>query len=708
MNLEIAQQALKQYFGYDSFRPMQAEIIQSVFNKKDALVLMPTGGGKSICFQIPAITMKGVCIVLSPLIALMKDQVEGLRANGIDAAFLNSSLSSSEQRRVEDDLLGGRIKLLYVSPEKIVSGGFLPLMRSIDINLFAIDEAHCISSWGHDFRPEYTRLGFLKKQFPDVPLLALTATADKVTRRDICKQLAISDAGVFIDSFNRANLSLTVLPAQKRIEHIVRFIKDRPNQSGIIYCLSRKNTEKIAQRLKANNIKAEAYHAGMGSNQRSKIQEAFITDALPIVVATIAFGMGIDKSNVRWVMHYNLPKNIESYYQEIGRAGRDGVPSDTILFYSYADVMMMRDMLNQGDNAEVKLAKLERIKQYAEALICRRKILLSYFGETLEKDCGNCDVCKNPPQHFDGTVLAQKALSALVRLKEGVGITMLIDVLRGSGRAEVLRRGFDKIKTYGAGAAHSAADWQQFIIQMLNTGLMDIAYDENNVLKITEEGKIILFGNKKLQLVKMSSVRERLAERKKKPKTKRQKLGDELFETLRDLRLKIARSKDMPAYLVLTDATLTEMAQKKPVTPEEMRDISGIGEKKMELYGQIFMDVIIDFLSKKSNLAKGSTQKITYNYFKQGLTVDEIAAARELKSSTIYSHLAVLYEQGEAIDLTQFVSKTEGKQILEAIKQQEEDPIKLSTIFEHFNEAIPYHKIRLMVSYYKRHFGGKN
>ncbi|MEN0049009.1 MAG: RecQ family ATP-dependent DNA helicase, partial [Bacteroidota bacterium] len=413
--LQQATTALQHYYGYDTFRPMQAEIIQSVYDNKNVIVLMPTGGGKSICYQIPAITMEGTGIVVSPLIALMKDQVEALLANGVKAAYLNSSISMSEQRQIEDQLYQGEYDLLYVSPEKLLSHDFSLSLPRIKINLFAIDEAHCISSWGHDFRPEYTKMKFLKKQFPNVPVLACTATADKVTRKDIAKQLDLPKPKVFIASFDRPNLSLDVRPGIKRFEQIVAFLKEHENQSGIIYCLSKKSTENISEKLKKNGFDSAYYHAGMPPNERSKVQEDFIQDRLSIVCATIAFGMGIDKSNVRWVIHYNMPRNIESFYQEIGRAGRDGADADTLLFYSYADVQKWQNIINDNESSQkgVKLSKLERMQQYSTALFCRRKVLLNYFSENHRENCENCDICKNPPQYFDGTIPAQKALSAI-------------------------------------------------------------------------------------------------------------------------------------------------------------------------------------------------------------------------------------------------------------------------------------------------------
>ncbi|MEO6760620.1 MAG: RecQ family ATP-dependent DNA helicase, partial [Saprospiraceae bacterium] len=433
MSLTDASAALKKVFGYDAFRPLQAEIIQAIYDRRDTLVLMPTGGGKSVCFQIPALTLEGTAIVISPLIALMKDQVEGLRANGVAAAFMNSSLDSAQSRQVEDAVLDGRIKLLYVSPEKIVSQNFQSLLKRMKISLFAVDEAHCISAWGHDFRPEYTQLRFLKDQFPQIPVIALTATADKLTRKDIAEQLHLQNPTVFLASFDRPNITLQVRPGQKRFEQIVDFLKKNPKQSGIIYCTGRKTCQIVAEKLNAKGFKAAFYHAEVPPAQRNKVQEDFINDRTPIICATIAFGMGIDKSNVRFVIHYNLPRNLEGYYQEIGRAGRDGSKAQALLFFSYGDLQTYRDMIEQGESSleqkELKLAKLHRMYQYAEAPVCRRKTVLNYFGEPYEGTCGNCDVCQHPPQYFDGTLAAQKALSALLRTGEKVGMNLLVEIL---------------------------------------------------------------------------------------------------------------------------------------------------------------------------------------------------------------------------------------------------------------------------------------
>ncbi|MDQ3291207.1 MAG: RecQ family ATP-dependent DNA helicase, partial [Bacteroidota bacterium] len=418
--ITAAQQVLKKYYGYENFRPMQQEIISSILAKRDTVVLMPTGGGKSVCYQVPAMVMPGMCVVISPLIALMQDQVKALAANGINAAFLNSTQTAEVQYNIETACLGRAIKLLYVSPEKLLSPGFFSFLKRLQINLFAVDEAHCISAWGHDFRPEYTQLRTLKEQFPNVPVIALTATADRLTQKDIQEQLRLQDPAVFISSFDRPNINLSVLPGRNRFNRITDFLDSHKGQPGIIYCLSRNTTESLSQKLVAQGYKAAHYNAGMLATARATTQDAFLKDNIQIICATIAFGMGIDKSNVRWVIHYNLPKNIESYYQEIGRGGRDGAPANALLFYSFADVLALRKMLTEGDKKQLnlQLAKLDRMQQYAEATSCRRRILLNYFGETLTKDCHNCDICRNPPASFDGTIHAQKALSAIARMLE--------------------------------------------------------------------------------------------------------------------------------------------------------------------------------------------------------------------------------------------------------------------------------------------------
>ena len=720
MNQEKALQALSKYFGYNAFRPMQADIIQAVYDGKDVVVLMPTGGGKSLCFQIPAITMKGMCVVVSPLISLMKDQVEALRANGIQAAFLNSSLSAQATADIEEDIYRQRIKLLYVSPEKMVSPSFVPLLRQSQINLFAIDEAHCISSWGHDFRPEYTQMQFLKKQFADVPVIALTATADKLTRKDIVRQLGLQSPEVFVASFDRPNISLSVRPGQRKMEQMMDFIRQRPKQAGIIYCLSRKSCERVASKLLSFGILADHYHAGMSSRDRNHVQEQFINDDLQVVCATVAFGMGIDKSNVRWIMHYNMPKNMESYYQEIGRCGRDGSKADTVLFYSFHDVMTYRNLLADGsaEHIEIKLAKLERMKQYAEAYSCRRKILLSYFGENMEKDCGNCDVCKNPPQYFDGTIIAQKALSAIMRTGERVGIHMLIDILRGSKRKELLKNGYDRIKTYGAAANISQTVWQNLMAQILNNGLVEIAYDQHHVLKVTDKGKEVLFKNRKVPLVKIEAINKRKAQQSKQnlQATKRDRVRDELFEVLRGLRRQIAVKQGVPPYIVFSDASLEEMAACRPVTEIDMRRISGVGEKKWQLYGEQFINAILRFQGKppitipkptpipsssKRNIPAKGTHLETLQLFNRGFSIAQISTHRQISEDTIAKHLIELYARGEQIDLKRILKNSEMVEIIKVVETQS-PPFLLRPIYEKLGGRIDFQKIMFALAYYHR------
>ncbi len=586
------QDALKKYFGYDTFYPLQSEIIDHVRAGKDALVLMPTGGGKSVCFQIPALIAEGTAIVISPLIALMKDQVDSLTANGIPAAFLNSSLTDSESAKIAGQCLKGDIKLLYLSPERLAAASTIVFFRKLNISLFAVDEAHCISSWGHDFRPDYLRLNVLRENFPAVPLIALTATADRVIRRDILRQLAIPEEHQFIASFDRPNLSLSVYSGQKRVEQILRFLSKRKNQPGIIYCLSRRTTENVARRLQERGYRAAYYHAGMENDERSKIQDAFIRDKVQIICATIAFGLGIDKSNIRWIIHYSLPKNIESYYQEIGRAGRDGAPADTVLFYSYADVKTHYEMLLDlpQDRQELLSAKLDRMKRYAEADVCRRRILLSYFNEQPQGDCGNCDVCKNPPKKFNGTIIAQKALSAVARTGEKINMTTLINILRGSANPFIRENGYDRIKTFGVGREINYGEWAEYIFQLLNSGFVDIAYDEGYALKLNDLSRKILKAEMDVLLTKPLELEKKLETIA--PSSQKQAKADGLFERLRVLRKTLADENNAPAYVVFSDRTLLAMAEARPRDELEMLAVSGVGEHKMNQYGEIFLEEI--------------------------------------------------------------------------------------------------------------------
>lgn len=697
---------LKNYFGYDSFRANQQEIVEAVLNKKDCLVIMPTGGGKSMCFQLPALSFKGVTIVISPLIALMKDQVDGLNANGISAEYFNSSQSGAEQSAIIENVIQAEIKLLYVAPESLAS--LQNILNEKYISCIAIDEAHCISSWGHDFRPSYQQLGFLKSTLPNIPFIALTATADKATRDDIAKQLRIEHAQQFISSFDRKNIALEVRAANNRISQVVKFINTRPNQSGIIYCLSRKTTEQLAKKLKANKIPAEAYHAGLNFEKRSKVQESFIRDKTQIVCATVAFGMGIDKSNVRWVVHYNMPKNIEGYYQEIGRAGRDGLKSHALLFHSYADVIQLQNFASGASNEAVQIAKLDRMKQFAEANTCRRKILLSYFGELLGDNCGNCDVCKNPPQFFDGTIIAQKILSAVYRLQEKEAMGMIVDVLRGSQNAAVLAKGYQNVRTFGIGKDIAWKHWQFFVIQLINQGYCEIAFHKNNALQLTEFSNNVLFKGAQVALTKpvvvteikpvVKEKRTRTIKTRTKTRTKSKAPTDNLFERLRRLRYKIAQEEDIPAYLVFSDATLKEIEKERPLSEDDFLRISGVGQRKLEVYGDEFMAEIMNFMGSKPKKAKrGDTYLKTYELYKSGLSIDEIAMQRKLGTTTIYSHIAKLYSTGKKINIYDFVSKSEVEAVKKA-KKELKGPKALRAYFEYFNESIDYFKIRLALS----------
>ena len=610
--MNTPKQILKSYYGYDSFRPLQEEIISHVLQRKDSLVLMPTGGGKSICFQVPALMMEGTAIVVSPLISLMKDQVEALRANGIAAEALNSANDEIANRQIAERCLRGDVKLLYISPERLMTE--LKWMQTmLKVSLFAIDEAHCISQWGHDFRPEYTQLGNLHELFPNVPIMALTATADKITKADIIAQLHLQKPEIFISSFDRPNLSLDVrrgYAAKEKQRTILNLIRRHRGESGIIYCLAKKTCEKLAEKLQKEGVPVGVYHAGLPTDERNRVQEDFINDRIQVVCATIAFGMGIDKSNVRFVVHYNLPKSIENYYQEIGRGGRDGLPCETILFYNLGDIITLQRFAEESGQREINTEKLQRMQEYAEAQVCRRRILLNYFGETSDKGCGNCDVCHTPPQTFDGTELVQKALSAILRTGEQVGFTLTIDILHGSFSPEVIARGYNQIKTFAAGRDVPIRDWHDYLLQMLQMGFIEIAYNEDNHLHVTPLGQDVVRGKKRVQLAVISredfSVKGRrklmLEEQVSAVTFSGQSENMKLFERLKVLRKEIADEIGYPAFVVMSDKTLHVLATDMPTTLEAFGNTFGIGEHKRDTYGKRFVEVIKQYAPEKVEL----------------------------------------------------------------------------------------------------------
>ena len=601
--MDKAYQLLKSIYGYDSFRPQQKEIIDYVVAGGDALVLMPTGGGKSVCYQIPALMLDGVALVVSPLISLMKDQVDALQANGVKAEALNSSNDEYANRLIFDRCSRGEIKILYISPERLMAE-ITRLQKSVKVSMIAIDEAHCVSQWGHDFRPEYTQLGVLTECFPNVPILALTATADKITKTDIVEQLRLRNPRIFISSFDRPNLSLDVRKAyqkRERLRTIIDVIRRHRSESGIIYCLSRKGTEEMAADLKAKGITAGVYHAGMSAAERSRVQDDFINDRIPVICATIAFGMGIDKSNIRFVIHNNMPKSIESFYQEIGRGGRDGLPTETILFYSLKDLITLRKFAEDSGQRDINLEKMKRMQEYSEAQVCRRRILLNYFGETSECRCGNCDVCKNPPQLFDGTDLVQKALSAIKRCNEEIGFSVTIDILKGSISSVVIAKGYDRIKTFGVGRNVPALDWHAYLLQMLQMGYIEIAYNEDNHLKITSLGEDILYGRKRAQLSVIVRDDLRVKKRQRKdviPQLALANPDEELFEKLRALRKTIAEEMGTAPYIVLSDKSLRSIAALKPTDLNTFADAYGIGEYKKNRFGKRFVELVCRHLSE--------------------------------------------------------------------------------------------------------------
>ncbi|ESA38825.1 atp-dependent dna helicase [Leptolyngbya sp. Heron Island J] len=717
------EKALKHFFGYDGFRHYQRDIIEHVLKNRDVLVIMPTGGGKSLCYQLPALLRVGVTIVVSPLIALMQDQVNSLKDNGIAATFINSSLTFNEVRDREQALLKGEIKLLYLAPERLMSPSFWPLLeqlqQTIGISAFAIDEAHCVSEWGHDFRPEYRQLFQLKQQLPQIPTMALTATATERVRQDIVQQLRLNDPQIFVSGFNRQNLYYEVKPKTKQsYDHLLKLVKQQPG-AGIIYCLSRKRVNEISFRLKQDGISALPYHAGLSAQERQENQEQFIRDDVRIIVATIAFGMGINKPDVRFVIHYDLPRTIESYYQESGRAGRDGDPANCTVFFSYADVATVDYLINQKpDEQEQRIARqqLRHVINYTESAICRRKIQLSYFGESFAGNCQNCDNCLNPVPLEDWTIEAQKFLSCVARCQERFGMNHIIDVLRGSRKKRLVELGHDQLSTYGIGQDHSVDEWRQLCRSLLHQELLAETTDGYSVLKLNAGSWQVL---KKQIPVNIHIFKRAEAPKATKASNEVQLNADEilLLEQLRRLRKRLADEQSVPPYVVFADASLRQMAQQRPITTTAFAAISGVGKRKLEQYGQIFTNEIQHFcqshnltpnniVSVPTATPQQSAQELTSTYItthtlhKQGLSPSEIALERGLRLGTIIEHLCQLIEMGQDIDLNSTVSPERQVPIFEAIEKVGSHSLR--NIRDELGETFDYNEIRLVRAVWER------
>jgi ATP-dependent DNA helicase RecQ len=678
---------LKQYFGFTSFRPLQEEIIRDSLAGKDVFALLPTGGGKSLCFQLPALARDGLTVVVSPLIALMKDQVDALQASGIAATFLNSSLVAGEGRERLRGLHNGEYRLLYVAPERLMLSGFLEDLKRWNVQLIAIDEAHCISEWGHDFRPEYRQISQLRKHFPDVPFMALTATATGRVREDIVNHLQLREPKCYVASFNRPNLTYRVVAKNKPFDQLYEFLRARPKESGIVYCLSRKATESVAERLNQNGIRAKPYHAGLTPNERSEHQELFLRDNIRVVCATIAFGMGINKPNVRFVVHYDLPKNIEGYYQETGRAGRDGLPGECVLLFSPGDAVKQTTFIDEKPNPqerEIARKQLQQMVHYAECAACRRTELLAYFGEEFSaNDCGACDNCLSPRATFDGTLAAQKFLSCVYRIREkngfGVGLNHVVEVLTGADTEKIRKWDHAQLSTFGIGKEHNRSEWAAIGRELIRLGLLRQTAEKFSVLEITNEGRAALKERKKITLTKPVAA----------PETKTPHVGeincDEvLFERLRELRKRLADERDVPAYIVFSDVALRQMARNYPENERDFARISGVGEKKLREFGDVFLNEIALHLAtnprqifaedsfvvpsaQRSSL--GDTARETLRRFRAGDSPTEIATARGLVVGTIYGHLATAIEAGEKIDLAPLIHAEAQAEIAAAFQR---------------------------------------
>ena len=705
---------LQHTFGYPAFRHNQQEIIDTVLSGKNAVVLMPTGGGKSLCYQVPALCLPGVTIVVSPLIALMKDQVDALRVNGIAAAFLNSSQLHDEQQAIISQLQRNELKLLYVAPERLMGSEaqFIHFLKSIAVSLIAIDEAHCISQWGHDFRPEYLILGQLKKQFPLIPVIALTATADDLTKKDIIQKLDLKDFAIFENSFNRSNIYYYVKPKKDYYKDLMHYLREHKNDSGIIYCLSRAGTENLALNLQSDGFSAEAYHAGLERKIKEERQNAFLRDDVKIMVATIAFGMGIDKSNVRFVVHVDLPKNIEGYYQETGRAGRDGLHSEAILFYGTGDVIKLKKFASVDGNAEqtkIMLQKLDKMARFCETRSCRRKYLLNYFGEEAPDDCASCDTCLTKPVKEEATIIAQKILSTVKRTGESFGMHYIADVLCGSNDQKI-RDHHKTLTVYGIGKDLPKEQWLYYTRELVNEGYLFPNPDRMNALEITDKANAVLFKKEPVLLAKPKAVvmTGEQAVYEKQPYEK------PLFEQLKEIRNTIARQENVPAYVIFSDATLTDLATYLPLTNSDLLKISGFGEVKTERYGTPFLEAVQDYCLKEKLATRialkepkrqrkttpapeqaSDTKLVSYNLYQQGNSIEAIAAERKLSLSTIETHLSYFITTGQ-LQIDKMVQPEKQKLIEKAVKEYGDAAMR--TLKDNLPEEISYGEIRFVLA----------
>lgn len=718
MNITKAKEILKHRFGYDEFRLHQEAAIETVLSKKDSVVLMPTGGGKSLCYQIPALLFDGLTLVVSPLIALMKDQVDALKNNGVSAAFLNSTLTNREQVEVFQKVKNGELKLLYVAPERLLQTGdqFIEFLKNINVSLFAIDEAHCISSWGHDFRPEYLQLRKLKTHFPNVPLIALTATADKLVRRDIIERLTLKNYELFVSSFNRENIHYRVEPKRNTYAKLLDYLETKRDESGIVYCLSRAAAENLADDLRSEGFNALPYHAGLNKETRDKNQELFLKDEVKIIVATIAFGMGIDKSNVRFVVHTDLPKNIESYYQETGRAGRDGLESEALLFFSWGDVQKLKGFAEVEGNksqSDIMLRKLNQMGEYGDLKSCRRRFLLKYFSEDLAEDCGNCDNCGKTFEKFDGTIIAQKALSAVARTNQRMGLSYLVDFLRGS-KSQKIWDSHKQLKTYGVGADVSKDEWFEYFRDIINQGFLAQTDGQFPVIVLTEKSEDVLKGKTKVELFKVTEKEEKkttsLVGVAAPPYIK------PLFDELKKLRTNFAVADNVPPYVIFSDATLVEMATYLPLTASDMLKISGVGDLKLEKYGGDFLyeiksycetndlDTRIDLKAVKREPKRRTkrdtngddTYTVSLKLFNDGYSVEEIARRRGISVNTVEMHLIRFIPTGE-VELEELLPDHKISEIRDAVVKFGESNA-LSPIKEYLGENYSYGEIRAVLA----------